>query len=165
MLTKINVTQIIKDHVETLRNYNSLKLSHSDFFVFFILPALISFSLLYYKICISNEARNILFTALSVFTALLFNLLLLVFDIIQKKEENNGTITKLKFLKEIYSNISFSILLSIVDIIVLAFTFFNNDYIYYAANFLNYYILTLFILTILMILKRVHLLLSKEISN
>ena len=167
MLDKINPKNIILDHISTLKNYRTQKTSFGDIFTFFILPLIIGVFLLFFiKIEISDGVINILITSLSIFAALLFNLLLLVYEIVN----GNGNKTKIKSkaLKEIYSNISFSIFSSILAVILLLlysiiYTYVNGKQIFiWIINFLIYYLTITFLLTLFMILKRIHVLLSKE---
>jgi hypothetical protein len=121
---------------------------------------------------LSKDLVNVLVTALSVFAALLFNLLLLIFDIIRKsKNEPDTQDIKLGLLKEIYANISYSIFVSIVSIMVLLVPLLNIDipriasismHVDKVVSFIIYFLIGNFVLTLLMILKRVHVLLTEE---
>lgn len=165
MIEKINISQIVKDHISTLKNYETGKYSFWDFVLFFFVPFLIGGVLVYFRFKLTKEIVNGLVTSLSIFAALLFNLLLLIYDIIRKTENSEG-INGLKttFLKQIYSNISFCILIAISTVILLLISFLNIEIalLHYILAFFVYYLVSLFILTLFMILKRVHILLSKE---
>lgn len=178
MIEKINISKIVIDHISTFKDYSTGKYNFADFFLFFLFPFLIAGILTYFNVVLSENIVNVLVTSLSIFAALLFNLLLLIYDIIQKPDDTNN-IRKLKknFLKEIYSNISFCILIAIITVILLLISFLNFDnqqieFIYQQSNifsciitFFIYYFVMLFIFTLLMILKRVHVLLSKEFER
>jgi len=167
MLTKINIGKIITDHFATLKDADSKKISRGDFFLFILLPLLFS-SVIVMVFCIflTESLVNILITCLSIFVGLLLNLLVIIFDIINKlKTENSKDQLKKLFLKEIYANISFCILISIVNIGFLVVTFSGIYFVKLSANVLSVAILMLFGLTLLMILKRVHILLSNEFKN
>ncbi len=173
MSNKLNVLKIISDHVNTLRNFDTGRYSPVDFSTFFVLPALLSGILLWvFKIGLSPDIVNVLITSLSIFAALLFNLLLLIYDIVrdpQKITDPSGI--KGKYLRQIYANVSFCILISLIGVIVLLLAFFDLrgvsigtvvSPITVLITFIVYYLGALFILTLLMVLKRVHILLSKE---
>jgi protein-S-isoprenylcysteine O-methyltransferase Ste14 len=112
-------------------------------------------------------------TSLSVFAALLFNLLLLTYDIIAKA----STTEKKIFLKEVYSNISYSILVAVITVVItllfdimapmireidsVAITY----AIYRILNGFIYFIAGNFILSLLMVLKRIHVLMSTEFNS
>jgi hypothetical protein len=173
---KINPAKIIRDHILTLKNYDSHRYSMGDFIIFLILPIGIAGGLAY---CIPKSDKNpneildkdvvgILITSLSIFAALLFNLLLLVYDIVKKANPDEPfAVLKTRFLKEIYANVSYSIFVSMLAVIILLISLLgtSNDLIRIAATFLIYFLVANFILTLLMILRRVHILLSKEFEK
>lgn len=168
MFNKINIKQIIADHLATLQSFRTGKVSIGDLVVFFGLPGVLSALivwLLHYKL--GRDFSNVLITSLSVFSALLFNLLLLIYDILRKEDkEKEESKLRRRFLKEIYANISFSILVSVITIILLLLLFVDiqNEGIISIINFFIYFLVTNFILTLLMVLKRVHILLSQEMK-
>ncbi len=173
MIDKINTYGIVRDHVHTLKNYNTNKYSLVDFILFFVVPFIISGSLIYFNFKLTDSFINVLITSLSIFAALLFNLLLLIYDIIRKKDASvNNKKLKTEFLEQIYANISFCIFIAIIAIIFLiisSLTVTNSETISLNAAKLRtvlalfiYSLLFMFILTLFMILKRVHILLSKE---
>lgn len=166
MFEKINISNIVRDHLATLKDYKTQKISLSDIILFLILPISVSVIIMYnYRLC--KDIVSILITSFSIFAALLFNLLLIIYDIINKHYKKDDEKIKLKkpFLKEIYSNISFSILIAIVIIVLALSLFIINKFPYrYFIEFIIYYSIILFILTLFMILKRIHILLSKEIE-
>ncbi len=167
MLTKINISRIITDHLSTLKNANTRRVSIADITLFLISPIVISAGIvLLLRIYLNDGLVNILITCLSIFVGLLLNLLVIIFDIINKlKDENSNDRLKKLFLKEIYANISFSILISLLNIGFLVITFTTNNYVKLVANILSDSILILFGLTLLMVLKRVHILLSGEFKD
>jgi hypothetical protein len=85
MIEKINVFRIFKDHITTLKKYDNAKISKRDITLFFVLPILISIILVYMRILLNDNGINILITSFSIFMALLFNLLLLIYDIVCKE--------------------------------------------------------------------------------
>jgi hypothetical protein len=171
MFSKINIVKILKDHFKTLKNTNTNKISLSDYFMFFILPLIFALIYYYFDITMSDDLIKSLLTIFSVFVGLLFNLLILIYDIVNKNNHKNknephtNMPIRKKFLQEIFSNISFTIFMSIVIVILLLVTFTNNCFIKSASSLLSVYLMFLFILTLLMILKRIHVLLSKEFSE
>jgi len=183
MMTKINVSKIIKDHISTLKIYESRtdaeydkgNYNLDDIFLFFIFPLLISGILIYLNLMLVKDLLNVLITALAIFAALLFNLLLLIYDIMPKVKASKDQLKK-KYIKQIYSNISFCILIAIVTVILLIVIYIdgnidhntyntNTEYIIYILTFIVYSLLFHFLFTLLMVLKRVHILLSKEFDN
>jgi len=171
MFSKVNIVKIVKHHISTLKNYRTNKYSVGDFILFFGIPLFIAVIFVYFNISLTHNLTSLLITSLSIFAALLFNLLLLIYDIVQKTKNRNTL--KIRFLKEVYSNISFCILIAILAVVILIFiSIFNNrnDLFIYRIfnlifNFMAYYLITLFLLTLFMILKRIHVLLYKEVEK
>jgi hypothetical protein len=175
MFEKINPRRIIRDHLKTLYSNRTSKPNPWDFLLFFILPVIVSIFLLSgLKAPLNKDAIGVFATSLSIFAALLFNLLLLVYDVVRKvdqserKQANDGV--KAQVLKEAFSNISFSILVSIVSVIFLLVLFLLNDQlekwphaIKYLLDFVSYWLISMFILTLFMVLKRVHILIEDEV--
>lgn len=167
MSSKVNVWGVVRDHLGTLKNLDTERYSLGDILFLFGMPALIASGLVWSGVRITDQMVNVLITALSVFAGLLFNLLLLIYDIVQKDQESapNAKLQR-RFLKEIYANISFCILTSIVAIVVLSVYSFGA-LVAVAVSvlcFTVYLLLAVFMLTLLMVLKRVHVLLSKEFA-
>jgi hypothetical protein len=166
MFDKINIIDIIKCHISTLKDYRTKKYSKCDLFLFFIFPLIVAGFIILFCGVISSNAVTLLTTSLSIFAALLFNLLLLVYNAIQKVNVTNNVEVKKEFLKQIFQNISFAILVSVFAIILLIIYSLtgNNCILLYILTFLIFYMVTLFILTLMMILKRTHILFSEEIK-
>ncbi len=168
MFNKVNIWLIVSDHVSTLRNYANNKVWIGDILLFLLTPIAAALLLTFVlRFELNIDAINALITSLSVFSALLFNLLLLIYDIL-RKESGGPTQANLrrKFLSQIYANISFSILVAVISIALLLLLFIETRLPYFtlALNLVIYFLVINFILTLLMILKRVHILLASEIN-
>ncbi|MBP7069988.1 MAG: hypothetical protein KBA97_02840 [Methanothrix sp.] len=197
MSNKLSVINIIKDHISTLKDYDNGRYSILDLFIFFILPIFVSSIIIYFKVILSDQLVNVLVMSLSVFAGLLFNLLLLVYDIIGKPNSNKRPL-RATLLKELSSNISFGILISVVTIILLLvfslattsdvltnhnvisnninissnntneaydFALLDAQTMPYLLAFLIYYLVSIFILNLFMILKRFHIILRSEFKR
>lgn len=167
MFDKINVWMIIADHFKTLKEFRSNKTSAEDVLLFLIIPLLAALALvLLLDVRLDVNAINALITSLSVFSGLLFNLLLLIYDLLIKEnsEEDPSTLRRM-FLGQIYAHISFSILTAVVSISLLLFLFIKVESPVFVIPITTMVISLVinFILTLLMILQRVHILISKEI--
>lgn len=127
--------------------------------IFIVFPTALTVILCVYGIVLSDTLSNILATAFSIFAALLFNLLLLVYDLL-KKEETAATPNTLRqdLLDEVSKNISFSILFSLAVIIFLIINSvkIKIHWIEAAASGITFWLSTVFLLTLFMILKRIH---------
>ena len=189
-MNKINIFKIVKDHINTLKDYNTQKTSISDILIFFLVPLITSIVLVSFRLTLKTNLYYLLITSLSIFAALLFNLLLLMYDIVKNHKRNPSSNSpqqsgqhkggkvdlKLEFLKQIYTNISFEILVSVITVLLLVLDSAINInqlatqggfaklfiYLYILLNFVIYFLLITFFLTLLMILKRFHILLNKE---
>lgn len=172
MLKRINPHKIIKDHFNTLRRFdgNNKRISLSDFLIFIVFPFIISTILSIKEYSINSFVGNLL-TSVAIFGGFLFNLLAIIYNLIDKirddaNNENNG-IKKL-YIKEIHINISYSILLSIFVTIILVFytidiqLFTNNYLIQRIALGLIYFLFINFFLTLMMVLNRMYILLKRE---
>jgi len=178
-IEKIDISYIVQDHISTLKNYQTNKISQNDIVLFYVAPLLFSIILVYLQFKLNKELLTILVTSLSIFAALLFNLLLLVYDIFGKisnviNDTDKDLSKKMQLLKEVYANISYCILIAIITIILLVFfalnipQMFNMPQIEVVGSILTiivFWLLIQFIFTLLMILKRVHELLMKDFKN
>ena len=166
MFSKINVLKIFRDHFSTLHRYKEEKVSIRDVCSFYIFPLFLSLLIGYVlDISLKKELVHILITSFSIFAALLFNLLILVYDIIVRWKRGTQQVSEVvvKFLEEIYINISYSILISVASVVVLILNLFNMPtWLATVVNVVSFYFLIHFLLTLLMILKRVHILLRLE---
>lgn len=194
MFEKINILSVFAEHISTLKKYGSDEYSRSDIIIFLVSPAILAFILLFAcNIPLKGNLITILVTSFSIFAALLFNLLLLIYDIVSKHNKDGGEISdktkkireltlKEKLLKETYVNISFNITISVISIILLIALYFITEtvsletykiniyslvlnpfqYLISLFSFAVYYFLIQFMLTLLMVIKRINILLSKE---
>lgn len=176
---------IIKDHLRTLEDFEMKRFSWADFSLFFIIPLIISAILVRSNILIDNNIITVLATAISIFAGFLFNLLLIILDMNKKQDGVKRLKHRIPFLKQIYKNISFNILVSISAVTMLILlslfscksanqTILESDIIIpiliqfgqllSLLTFIAYYLIFLFLLTLLMILKRIYILVGKEIE-
>jgi len=168
MFSKVNIWVIVTDHIRTLRNFANNRISVEDILLFLVTPTAASLFLTFLlRFTLDLNAINALITSLSVFSALLFNLLLLIYDILRKEGGAHAQATlRRKFLSQIYANISFCILVAVLSIALLLLLFVETNWPYFtlALNLVIYFLVINFILTLFMILKRVHILLASEIN-
>lgn len=205
-LNRISLSEIIKSHCSTfyddayLRIEGKKRVPLGDKIIFIVIPIIIAIILLTSDFFITETYLNIILTCLSIFAGLLFGLLSLVFELTKniKKEveiikinpiEGDTLFKKLaheelkyRISKELFVNIGFAIIVSILTIICAILTrlypkqiilwlshfecyqFIKTVYLV-SSNFLAYYLLMLFVLTIMMILKRFFLLFESETKN
>lgn len=163
MFTKIDVRQIVADHWHTLRDYGRNRQSPADVGLFVVLPVALALGGGLLGFVLSGAAVGVIITALAVFAGLLFNLLLLAHGIIRRADTAPHFADERKLLEEVYSNIAYAILAAITCIVVLLGSFIERpDWVPRAISAVGLAVLAHFLLTLLMILKRVHVLLSRE---
>ena len=161
LLSKIDVSEIVKDHFGTLVNANTEKADYSDWFTFLVLPILSSGLLTWFFGTIGYEVVGLVIASLTIFIGLLLNLLILLYDIILTPAKQS---VKFLLLKEMLSNISFSILLSATAITVLLFSLIKVSYVDMVLTYLAYFLLCELGITILLVFKRMYIMYSSEIK-
>lgn len=166
MTSKISIGRIIADHFRTFKNGD--RYDKPDIFIFFVIPAIVAIVAVAQSCEIPGALSSVLITALTILAGLLFNLLLLVYDVAQVQGSTDipakAAKTKRLLLKEVYANISFAILISILAIVLLCIDAgLPAGYVQYlrcSVVALIHFAAVALILDLLMILKRVHSLLK-----
>lgn len=162
---KIHVYNIIKGHFGTYQNDNTGKTSLIDYLSFILLPILISCYITFISDIVLSKV-DVLLTVFSIFTALLFNFLMLIIQIKEKvnsdKEDlvNNVDLEKYyKCVDQTYYNVSFAVLLSIIAIVLLwIISILPNEeitLILQITSAVTETVMIMFFFDLLMILKRV----------
>lgn len=165
MSRKLDVRQIVGDHIRTLVDQRTDRTSTWDLVVFFVLPALLSALIVCAGIRLDDTQTTVLITALSVFAALLFNLLLLTHSIV-KQPTGERRAPRKRLLREVYANISFAILIAVLAIIVLlAGVLFRGEAIALWSSATVYFLVMTFLLTLFLVLKRIHVMLREEFEE
>lgn len=172
MFKRINILSIVKDHFGTLTRLDSKskRVYWKDLVLFIGLPAVVGVLLAYKGFSIKPFIGNLI-AAVAIFGGFLFNLLAIIYSQIDKirddaKSEENEL--KKLFVKEIHINISYSIVLSLLIIIVLIGCTAELPQFQYEwlvkkiALGLTYFLLGKFLFTLLMVLNRVYILLKKD---
>ena len=87
MLTKVDIRSIVREHLNSLKNFSTGRHSVADYILFFGVPAILVASSIYMGYDLSDEARGALVNASAIFLGLLLNLLVLMFDQQNKNSE------------------------------------------------------------------------------
>ena len=166
MLFKINVLPIIRGHLSTLTDAAGRPLS-SDYVFFFGYPIGCGLWLFIFAGTIDKDILAIMASGLSIFGGLLFNVLLLVCDVLAREQQHKIDPIKIELIRQLNWNVSYAILLALTTLIFLFLQLFT-----YPAVLINgilsaaaYSCLIQFILTLLMILKRVHTYVTGELMK
>lgn len=187
MSSKINVCEILLGHIKTLQDNSTGKVSKWDYFTFFVVPLILAVFAIVFKFKFSSELTSLLVNFGSIFTALLLSVLVLVYDQSSKLKDREIEVgrsiaidTKRKLLDQLYYNICYSIITSISLVVVcfiesicrgkvisieLPLELVNVLCIdvntYFATPLVSFITLHL-VLTIIMIVKRMHALLTTD---
>ena len=164
MTGKIDVREIVSDHLATLVNDGTGKRSWIDYFVFFAVPAAIAAACYYYGVTFKDATPAIVITALSIFAGLLINVLVLIYTISRSSTATTSAfeVSEAKFLRQTFANISFAILTAIIAIIVLVVALFFDGLALQIVSAVLIFLLANFVLTMLMTVKRIHIALSSR---
>lgn len=177
MLSKINVLRIVADHWLTLHAAGSIKISRWDVILFCGVPLLIVW--MFWGETANDPSgtfHNVALTSLSIFAGLLLNLLVLLYGLIEKAppeaDSEDPVVAKENMqvrntlLREVYYNVSYAVLTSAAAILLLVVIMIVGDVtVERILSSILYFVLTHFVLTMLMILKRIHALLSYEFAR
>jgi hypothetical protein len=178
MSSKLNFWEIVSGHYATLKTSQG-KTSWIDLFTFYVLPLSCAGLFVIFSMNLEADLTSLLVNFGSIFTALLLSVLVLVYDQGTKLESNGSNepllSVKKELLRELYYNISYSILLSIFLVVLcfihtvagssvvlheIAGTSFEVNYGLYLTTPLIILVSINLILTTIMIVKRMHTLLT-----
>ena len=183
MSSKISVTDIVNNHFSTYKD-ESGRIVISDWVVMVLFPLGVAIAGSIFNLAISSSAYASIVTAGAIFTGLLLNLLVLVYDQKTKLLDKNIKGDSPEFAKyairkrvieEVHYNISYSIVLSLLLVVwavvatldiskTFSLPYFNYcfEVVVWFVNLPLVFLSLHLILTILMILKRVHRLISSH---
>lgn len=186
MLSRYNPVDIIRDHLHTIYDYSKAKDIHNPqidrgaCLVFFGIPLLVAWAIVYWLgVRLGDSGLNAMLTAFSLFAGLLLNMLILVHTVIKSilvELQQAGISTssarqinfeRLALAKELYYNISFGVLVSMAQIVFLLLGMWDRLTLLGWAAVVNFAVVSLagvFVLTLLMVLKRSHVLMASETS-
>lgn len=174
MFSKFNIWSIVCDHFGTFRRYSTTTTAQGqlhiwDFVLFLGIPGALAPIVAVFYGSLATALVPTVGTFLAIFAALLFNLLLLAYDLIRRSERaayETAEIRK-RLLREIVSNISFAVLVAISAIVLLLVLLLVEGCLWatYALSVAIYYLVPLFVLTLFMLLKRVYSLLLDDVKQ
>lgn len=183
MSSKIDVTEIVRGHLRTLSDNGTGRLSIADAATFLGVPVILSAAGVAADLSLGSDIVSLLVNFGAIFTALLLSVLVLVYDQ-EAKLRVEDTLRSLKrnLLSQLYYNICYSILVSVLlvvacfvlSILVGVVTEIDLPFALGSVS-LRYdvYVLTPFIillvsnlvLTIVMVVKRMHTLLTTGVAD
>lgn len=172
---KINVFPIIKDHLKSLKDERSGKLSIHDIIIFYLLPLVAGFLCFYFKAEFDRDSYNVSITFFGIFIALLLNIQVAIFSIylrkwkspetdIDKDLQNYVLRIRRTLLNELNNNISYLVLVCCISLIFSLIGYILKIKGAFPAS-ISVVLYTHFLLTMLMIVKRAHALFRKEYAE
>jgi hypothetical protein len=164
VLDKIDIRDLLRDHYRTLVVYPSDKRSLGDYILFLGAPAAIVAVLSWQHVTLSDNAISLLINALAIFAGLLFNLLVLVHGLARSRGPTGEGDTRL-LLTSVYANIAYSILLSLLTLVPLVIAANATCRSREIAAAFAIFLVSHFTLTLLMVLKRIHALVTHEMRQ
>lgn len=165
MTTKIDIRMIGSDHFDTLRDAATGKLSRWDIIAMFVLPALLGLAAAIFCFVVPDEHVGTLVSVFSIFAGLLLNVLVLIYSVSDQIDGSADKDVRNSLLRESFANISYSIVVSLVVVALLTALLFVNGL---AQQIVSGFIVAFaanFTLSLLMILKRLHVLLRSKFST
>lgn len=155
---KIKISEIRKDALNNLfKQHNGEKVANEKVvkFYYYILPIIVSIVVLILGVTIKESIASYLITGISIFAGLFFSLLITVSDKMNKRKELQKSLSETdvnyfklykKFSEQLIAYISYEIVLSVILIILILFTFIDvNDF--------NFLIITTFVINLFKVLN------------
>lgn len=174
-MKRFSPVSIVIRHFKTLHREGYSKPSVMEYAFFSVIPILVSIGVgQFYQLSPDSNTTRIIITAFAVFAGLFLNLLAMIYNIFDRSFQKNNITNnfgedrkmKLFMFEEAIHNIAFGVL---VSILVVIFTLPLEIFGHYSAllvqvlNYIIFALLTVFIFTVLMVLKRLDNLVANEI--
>jgi hypothetical protein len=171
----VNVFDIVREHYRTLYDLrHEDRTSKGDVVLFYLIPLVISSALVALRIPVASASVSLLLTCLSIFIGLLFNLLVLAHAMRRREGEPSREYLERRLLREINVNLEYSIFVALVALCVLLVSALIPHRIEIGIGYkalgematwvalLTYFLTCNFVLTLFMILNRMHTLLMRD---
>jgi hypothetical protein len=158
--TKLNLTDILTDHIGTLKNVNTGKLSKLDLLVFFGIPVVLSVVVYLLKIDLGPVSIGILISALSILAGLLINVLVLLYTVKEIGPTESQKSEQIALIKEVNANLLYEITLAILLVVLLCGLRLFSGHLLGALTAVAIFGAGNFTLTLLMAIKRIKVLIG-----
>lgn len=121
MTFRTNLLAIVTSHVKTLTDLRTGKVQLTDVIVYYVCPLILAILMVvYFGPAILLEQVDRILTAVSIIGGFLFALFAYIVSVIDNLKLSGETdIIRNKFSREIHSNIAYSIILSLINIVLL----------------------------------------------
>jgi hypothetical protein len=169
---KIDIRSIVRDHVKTLYDAHTGRLSKLDLVIFYAIPLVTSVMAYASDFALRTDAYNVSITFFGIFVALFLNIQVATFGILQRRWDKPTDVRlaqlqsetladRRTLLTEINANLSYIVLVCCVALFS-SLLFYIRDWRQGAAPCLLVFLYLHFLLTLIMIVKRAHALFHKE---
>lgn len=163
----MNISRIIKNHISNFKNNNG-RIPIMVSLLYFFMPLALALSCVNIKVINSDIVGNIT-VMLSIITAMLFTLLPMLMELRYKmndrlKDNPSKLRESKKLVSETVDSIMFEVLIAVVLLILsfmLAFPGMDNKII----SCIVYYLLFMFLMNLMIVLKRFYILFKDGINN
>jgi hypothetical protein len=151
-LSRINIFFILKAHIRSV----------TDSWILLAMPVIVSAVFLVAKVYMTTDVINISITSISIFTALFFNVSIIMLDMKRRTGYNPD---RIDLLKETHNAISFLIVIGILTIASCYGALSTYHWVCVTFNGVAYALLGVFFLTVAMVLKNVHVLFYDDLRR
>ncbi|RWD80467.1 MAG: hypothetical protein E5V25_04285 [Mesorhizobium sp.] len=160
MTTKIDVTSILKEHVDSLRDAGTKNISRLDVAVMFGIPLALGVLALVVGFHVKDDHIGTLVSAFSIFAGFLFNVIVLIYGFDPPSKTDVTADDQMILLSQTFANISYAVIVSIAVVLVLLFMLFIGSGVQVLVSSIFVVLATNFGLSLLMVLKRIYVLLG-----
>lgn len=175
---KINLTQIIKAHAQTLRDVNSQRISLLDYFYLLFCPLILSVLASIFLDQKTDAYLTAIIAIYAIFSALLINAQIALYTIFQSwsKPVQSGSDTKnsrirasksndgRRLMAEVNSNLSYMVVIAALALF-LTILFVMANIATKVEVFISVLFLSHFLLTLMMVIKRMFLIFNAEFQT
>jgi len=163
----IGIGLIFNKHYDTLKK--DIKLRFIALY-FLIIPFFFAGCLILYPKILTLNSTNALITSFSIFTGLLLNIIMILYAIINKNQlggsNSHENDIKDKLLSHLYANSIYALLLSTLILFILMIVIINDNYtsttFVKIISYIVFFLVSHFVITLLMIFRRLFVLLFSE---
>ncbi|MBB5041944.1 hypothetical protein [Shinella fusca] len=163
MTSKIDLRAIVQDHFATFKDEATGKFSALDFAVMVGFPIAVAVGSAVAGFHIPDGHVGTLISAFAIFGGLLFNVLVLIYSFSSGEEEPDPVREEL--VQQSFANISFAVMSSLLAVMLLVVLLFVGGIGQIIIEAVIYFVGLNFLLTMLMVLKRMHILLRGKFTR
>ncbi len=170
MFEKLSVIPIVLRHFGSFRSHRTKGVHFIDWLVQVVMPFALAILFASRGVTVNKDIATIMAAAISIFGGLLFSLMILIYGIVEKiaeeykKTGSTVVAAKKKALEEIFVNVTFSIIVAIATVVILVIATWDHKRLLPFITFLALFFSQMFVLTLLMIVRRSYLLMREQFS-